>query len=321
MRNATAALFSLVEYNFARCKRFGCLSPALVLRALRDVARRQHAAEPLPPTVHLLGYSSDAYGQLDALAFALQCAVVFGGNAGLFGGKTNKEVSDKYKTLVTPAGWAFAIWGIIYFWELGAVFYILATPASHLLADCSSWWIVGSALQALWSLAFAYEQTSLAAVLLTGIAACFCECGRVLASGEAAGLDWLLVLLPVSLHAGWACAATLVGWNLAAVARGATVPVQICLAFASLYAATLLAMMAVLATLFAVPVTFPLAVAWALAAIAQEVDLHGGEVYPWQVRLAVAYTAQIGAVVVASTAVTHCVLAIGCKNAVPVSFS
>lgn len=30
-------------------------------------------------------------------------------------GKTQKELSDKYMTLITPPGYAFSIWGVIYF--------------------------------------------------------------------------------------------------------------------------------------------------------------------------------------------------------------
>ena len=36
------------------------------------------------------------------------------GISGLFGLPTNGELSAKYQTLVTPAGYAFSIWGLIY---------------------------------------------------------------------------------------------------------------------------------------------------------------------------------------------------------------
>jgi len=36
------------------------------------------------------------------------------GSTTIIGGVTGAEVSDKYPTLVTPAGFTFAIWGIIY---------------------------------------------------------------------------------------------------------------------------------------------------------------------------------------------------------------
>ena len=49
------------------------------------------------------------------LAFVLM--VFVGGLAGsttLLGGKTQAEISDANLTLITPAGFAFSIWGMIY---------------------------------------------------------------------------------------------------------------------------------------------------------------------------------------------------------------
>ncbi|PIK55722.1 hypothetical protein BSL78_07382 [Apostichopus japonicus] len=37
------------------------------------------------------------------------------------------EVSDKYTTPVTPANWTFAIWGLIYTWQLVLIAYVLST--------------------------------------------------------------------------------------------------------------------------------------------------------------------------------------------------
>ena len=36
------------------------------------------------------------------------------GASGFINGKSQKDISDMYKTLITPAGYAFSIWGIIY---------------------------------------------------------------------------------------------------------------------------------------------------------------------------------------------------------------
>ena len=53
--------------------------------------------------------------------FAIQTMMVFASNSRLFGllpegsgWRTNVEMSILYTSLVTPANWAFAIWGIIY---------------------------------------------------------------------------------------------------------------------------------------------------------------------------------------------------------------
>lgn len=38
---------------------------------------------------------------------------------------TQKNLSDKYETLVTPAGWTFSIWGVIYAWQALLLIYSL----------------------------------------------------------------------------------------------------------------------------------------------------------------------------------------------------
>lgn len=296
MRNITAALGTM---NF-RCRRFGCLNPLVVLRAMRDVVRRKRLAEPLPPTAHLFGFTFTSFAGPAAVAFLLQTLIVFASNAGLLGGKSNKDISDKYKTLVTPAGWAFSIWGLIYLLEMAAICFVAYTPASHVFADFTAPWLVANALQATWALAFAHEKLGVAAVLLTGIAAAMCECVRVLTCGDAEMSDRLFVLLPVALHAGWVCAAALVSWNVAAVGMGASIPAQVSLAFISLHAGLLLALASLALPLCAkptsmVPEPFALAIAWALFAIGREVDTQGDLKVEWQLRRALAHTAKASA--------------------------
>lgn len=60
-------------------------------------------------------------------AYIFNAAITYGvGVSGYF--PTNEELSAKYQTLVTPSGYAFAIWGIIFLSE--AVFTVLqALPA------------------------------------------------------------------------------------------------------------------------------------------------------------------------------------------------
>lgn len=43
----------------------------------------------------------------------------------LFGNATTGEVSDKFYIEITPAGWAFAIWGLIYAWQTAWIIYSL----------------------------------------------------------------------------------------------------------------------------------------------------------------------------------------------------
>lgn len=284
-----------------KCRRFGSLRPTGLLRLVRDVVRRKRCSERLPPTAHLFGFSTTNFAALNLCFFLVQTFVVFGTNNGLFGGRTNKEISEQYKTLATPAGWAFAIWGIIYTGEFVAMVCMCTAPSSELVAAASPAWLVGNALQAAWAIAFAREQTSLAAVLLTGIAIAMVQCERALVGGEPLEQPTApLVTWPIGLHAGWVCAAAVVSWNVAAVARKAPFSAQISLAFASLYAALALALALLCTSLGArFPPTAALAISWALYAIGQEVKRSGDARLVEPLRQALYHTSTAAAALVA----------------------
>lgn len=67
------------------------------------------------------------------------------------------EVSDLYQTLITPAGYAFSIWGIIYFsvavfviWQI-----IPSVRDDHIVFHCIGWWFAISCLfNCLWIVCF-----------------------------------------------------------------------------------------------------------------------------------------------------------------------
>jgi hypothetical protein len=49
------------------------------------------------------------------IAFVLTVIVnSLAGSTTLIGGKTTADISNLYPTLITPAGYVFAIWGVIY---------------------------------------------------------------------------------------------------------------------------------------------------------------------------------------------------------------
>jgi hypothetical protein len=53
---------------------------------------------------------------LNAVAFAINFIVVGLSNFGVWG-RTNADLSDSIPTLVTPIGYAFSIWGVIFISE------------------------------------------------------------------------------------------------------------------------------------------------------------------------------------------------------------
>jgi len=213
------------------------------------------------------------------LAFALQTLVVFAGNSRLFGllkpgsgWYTNVEMATRYASLVTPAKFAFAIWGIIYTWEIIAM--VRIAFAGGLKGTDLSLWVAANAFQGLWAVLFATECLSLSAMALSAIAFSLTWLGYSLRM--AAGLQYWLVAAPIWLHAGWTCAASIVALNLVlADSPRFDSAAELAAANVSAFAATLLG----LAVLYssssdALPGALPLAAAlcWALYAIRCELE-------------------------------------------------
>jgi len=84
-------------------------------------------------------------------------------NAGAFGGRTNKEISDQYHTLITPAGYAFAIWGLIFLGLLAFAIY-QATPAQRKNPRFRV--IVNAVCNGIWSPLFNTEHIGLALLVI-----------------------------------------------------------------------------------------------------------------------------------------------------------
>ena len=54
------------------------------------------------------------------------------------GAKSNKQISERYPTLITPAGWAFAIWGPIFLLEGGFCYWQWNIPTNSELLVAAS---------------------------------------------------------------------------------------------------------------------------------------------------------------------------------------
>lgn len=89
-------------------------------------------------------------------------------NAGVFGGQTNGEISDKYHTLITPAGYAFSIWGLIFLGILAfAVYQAFPSQRTNPRFRAVGWWAVLNAFcNAIWSPLFNTERIGLALIVI-----------------------------------------------------------------------------------------------------------------------------------------------------------
>lgn len=145
--------------------------------------------------------------------------------------KSKQDISEEAKamlpgqgrTLVAPAGWAFAIWGPIYLGELLMVTSQLFLPETAAIAplirDISIPFSFAHTFQTLWCAAFRpkYKGNAMyiSAGLLGATAFSLSKAHAFFTTGVKAYTtgQYLLYLFPLSLHFGWTTAATLVNLN------------------------------------------------------------------------------------------------------------
>lgn len=181
------------------------------------------------------------------------------------------EQSDAVNTLITPAGWAFAIWGPLYF---GSVVYAVyqALPAQHgnaLLARIG-WPSAGAFLgNALWALyAQSYGLSAISSVIIVFTLVCLLWIYRSFA-GHRPGFtlgEHLCAVVPLSALAAWLTAATIVNIAASLKFHGFDPPVDAALLTAAVVLVGGLIASAALARTGGNP-WYALVFLWALAAI------------------------------------------------------
>jgi hypothetical protein len=205
---------------------------------------------------------------LNAAAYATNLFVTYGvGAGGVFGTPSNGELSAKYQTIVTPAGWAFSIWGIIFVSELIWTLYQL-TPAyrySPLVREGVSWYFIGvCAAQIAWTLMFSFEFIAASLAAMLSILYCLVKIvtTQYKLDDNIPTRDYWLLKFPFSIHAAWIVAASLVNTNLVLVKFQASADVQYTAALMSL--GVLLLITTYVLHLTSPDFVVPLVSAWAL---------------------------------------------------------
>ncbi|MCW4035115.1 MAG: tryptophan-rich sensory protein [Candidatus Bathyarchaeota archaeon] len=143
------------------------------------------------------------------------------GSTTLIGGVTSADISDMYLTKVTPAGFTFAIWGIIY--VLLAVFVIyqfLPNKNKSFIRTIGWMFALSSALNIFWLFLWHYNLVTYSLLLMFGLLATLIGIYRKLDIGKAevSLTERLCVHLPFSVYLGWISIATIANVSVALTA-------------------------------------------------------------------------------------------------------
>ena len=217
----------------------------------------------------------------------------------LFGDSDTGDVSDKYSTLFTPAGYAFSIWGLIYL-ALGVYVFHQAFRAAEdqLLYDqMAPLLIVNLLANSLWLPTFQYEYIALSVIFMLIILATLIQLQIILTKDTSLSpreRGWVRV--PFSLYLGWISVATITnlavfvkysGWQIPEASESTWVIIM----------ASVGALLAVIVARATRDWLYPLVFVWAYGAIAVK-QADNELIFPVAVGLAVGLVVLSGVVLV-----------------------
>jgi len=155
-------------------------------------------------------------------AFILVIFVNYLSNALPLNGLTQKDISDKYDSLFTPASFTFSIWGVIYL-ALAAFVIYQALPAqrkSERVSWVSKLFILSCFANILWIFVWHYEFLILSLLFMFAILAILVTIYHALGMirEQFGWKEWVFLYLPFSLYTAWITVATIA--NISIVQNG-----------------------------------------------------------------------------------------------------
>jgi translocator protein len=226
---------------------------------------------------------------INVVAFIVTVAVNgLAGSTTFLNGVTSGQVSDMYPTLVTPAGFTFAIWGIIYTLLFLFVVY-QALPRNRdnpFLSRIGLFFALSSVCNIGWLFLWHYDFITYSLILMFALLASLILVYLRLDIGRAAVSlkEMVFVHLPFSVYLGWISIATIanvsvaltaVGWDGWGIEASTWAVAIICVA--------LLLSFAMLA--LRKDIAFCLVVVWALVGILVKQSAHEGVVWASEIGI------------------------------------
>ncbi|MFA9463916.1 MAG: hypothetical protein ACERKN_06450 [Velocimicrobium sp.] len=130
-------------------------------------------------------------------------------------GKGTGEISDSYQNLFAPAGFTFAIWGIIYLLLIIYTLYQLirynreSDIKKQIFDRVGILFSISSIANTIWIFAWHYDVIWLSLLLMMVILICLIKINLILKDTDFSMLENLTVKLPFTVYFGWITVATI----------------------------------------------------------------------------------------------------------------
>jgi len=162
---------------------------------------------------------------ISTLAFLFALVMNFLANYLPLNGVTTAEVSDKYYSIFTPAGFTFIIWGVIYISLALFLFFIIKgvigdrKRPQRIISEIGWYFTVSSLFNGVWIATWHYQLILLSLIVITGLLVSLLLLYFKLENSDMQPGSYLI---PFSIYLGWATVATIanlvtfevsVNWN------------------------------------------------------------------------------------------------------------
>ena len=202
------------------------------------------------------------------VATAIVIYVNYRAASGIVNNKTTSELSEKFPTDFTPAGYAFAIWSLIY---LGLIVFSIyqAIPAqteNKLFVKIRPAYILNCLANAAWIYAWHYELIPLSLLIMLVLLGSLIFINLSLNEMDTIS-ETLIAKVPFNIYFGWITVATILNVSITLVFFG----VQLSATATSILGTILILIAMTLGILIRFKISsisYPLVIAWGITAIA-----------------------------------------------------
>jgi hypothetical protein len=187
-----------------------------------------------------------------------------------FNNKTTAQISDQFAVYFVPAGYVFAIWGLIYIGLLAYGYYQLKLSPDKekdVMKELGEWVIIGCLANSIWLFLWHYEYIVatifMMALLLVSLLAIHFELKKI--NNSTRSFFWM-VKAPFSLYLGWISVATIANVTDLLFSLGITGGMN-----ASVWAVIMIGVAGVLAIVMIIrehDYIYPSVIIWAIVGIA-----------------------------------------------------
>lgn len=192
--------------------------------------------------------------------------------AGLIGEVTPGAISDKYPTVVTPAGYAFSIWSVIYLGLIVFSIYQLVRRNLSAVNNIRLPYLIACVLNCVWIFAWHYELIPLSLAVIASLLAVLFKINRNLAEPTSFSEFWA-VKAPFSIYFGWITVATIANFAITIRYLDPNISSELW-TLLGIGMIVLAASLAVIIRYRLANYLYPLAIAWALTAIGVKQSGH-----------------------------------------------